>query len=91
LLNHVARELTGWGDDAVGEPLANVFVIVNELTRLPVESPVERVLREGNVVGVANHLILRARDGRNCPSMTPAPRSAMPTAVSPASWWCSAT
>jgi PAS domain S-box-containing protein len=67
VLNHVARELTGWGDDAVGEPLGKVFVIVNEETRLPAENPVERVLRDGKVVGLANHTILKRRDGRELP------------------------
>jgi two-component system cell cycle sensor histidine kinase/response regulator CckA len=68
LLNPVAEHLTGWRDaDAKGRPLAEVFRIVNEETRQPVESPVERVLREGTVVGLANHTLLLARDGREIP------------------------
>ena len=44
-----------------------MFVIVNEQTRQPVENPVERVLREGVVVGLANHTVLVARDGTERP------------------------
>ena len=44
-----------------------VFRIVNEQTRQPVENPVARVLREGVVVGLANHTVLIARDGTERP------------------------
>ena len=47
-LNGVAQELTGWTqEEAQGQPLETVFVILNEQTRQPVESPVEKVLRDG--------------------------------------------
>lgn len=68
LLNPVAEVLTGWlQDDACGKSLAEVFVIVNEETRLPVENPVERVLREGIVVGLANHTLLLTPQGAEFP------------------------
>jgi PAS domain S-box-containing protein len=68
LLNPVAQNLTGWNEaDAVGRPLDEVFCIVNEHTQQPVESPVTRVLREGTVVGLANHTVLCARDGKRRP------------------------
>jgi len=64
LMNPVAQQLTGWPTtDALGRPLAEVFRIVDEDTGRPVESPVDRVLRDGVVVGLANHTILVARDG----------------------------
>jgi PAS domain S-box-containing protein len=67
-LNPVAERLTGWTlAEAAGRPLAEVFRIVNELTREPVESPAEIVLREGRVVGLANHTVLVARDGSELP------------------------
>lgn len=63
-LNPVAAQLTGWTSaEARGKPLLIVFPIINELTRLPVDTPVERVLREGRVVGLANHTVLISRDG----------------------------
>jgi two-component system, sensor histidine kinase and response regulator len=67
-LNPAAEALTGWPTaDAVGRPLAEVFRIVNEQTRQPVEDPAARVLRSGAVVGLANHTALLARDGRETP------------------------
>jgi two-component system cell cycle sensor histidine kinase/response regulator CckA len=67
-MNGVARQLTGWGEaEALGQPLARVFRIINEDTRAEVESPVERVLREGVVVGLANHTLLIAKDGKERP------------------------
>jgi PAS domain S-box-containing protein len=63
LMNPVAEELCGWQQaNAVGKPLKDVFRIVNEATRSPVENPVDRVIREGRVVGLANRTILIARD-----------------------------
>jgi len=67
LMNGVAQELTGWREDeARGRPLAEVFVIVEEGSRRPVESPVDKVLREGKVVGLANHTLLISRHGLEC-------------------------
>ena len=67
-LNPVAEALTGWTQtEAVGQPLLDVFHIVNEYTREPAENPALRALREGVVVGLANHTILIARDGTEGP------------------------
>jgi PAS domain S-box-containing protein len=63
-LNAVAESLTGWTDaEAAGQPLDAVFRIVNENTRRPVENPAAKALREGTVVGLANHTLLIRRDG----------------------------
>ncbi len=67
-LNPVAERLTGWAEnEAQGKPLAEVFQIINEFTRDEVENPVDRVLREGLVVGLANHTLLIARDNTERP------------------------
>ncbi|MBV9891204.1 MAG: PAS domain S-box protein, partial [Rhizobacter sp.] len=67
-LNPVAESLTGWSVAAAdGQPLDAVFAIVNEQTRARVASPVERAVREGAVVGLANHTILIRRDGSEVP------------------------
>ncbi len=67
-LNPTAQALTGWDpQEAAGQPLERVFHIVNEDTRQVVENPVARVLREGTVVGLANHTLLIARDGQEIP------------------------
>ncbi len=64
-INPVAETLTGWkAGEAVGRPLAEIFHIVNEETRQLVESPTDKVKRLGNIVGLANHTVLIARDGR---------------------------
>lgn len=66
-INAVAEQLTAWSlADAAGKPLREVFRITNERTGDPVENPVDKALREGRVVGLANHTVLHARDGRSC-------------------------
>jgi PAS domain S-box-containing protein len=67
-LNDVAVSLTGWTTrEAIGRPLEDVFRIVNEDTRAPVQSPAARALREGVIVGLANHTVLLKRDGTESP------------------------
>jgi PAS domain S-box-containing protein len=66
--NKIALSLVKWPEvEVVGKHLDDVFRIVNEFTRKAVESPVARVLREGNIVGLANHTTLIARDGAEAP------------------------
>ncbi len=67
-LNPVAEELTGWMTaDAVGITLERVFSIVNETTREPVVNPAMRALKEGIIVGLANHTVLIAKNGIEIP------------------------
>jgi PAS domain S-box-containing protein len=85
LMNPVAEALTGWTQaEALGRPLKEVFRIVNKYTHAEVENPVQRVLREGVVVGLANHTLLIARDGRECPSLIAVRQSARRMAASAA-------
>src|SRR5262249_13870206 len=68
LLNPAAELLTGWPRGAAaGRPLGEVFVILNEQTRRPAESPVERVLASGQVAGLAGPTLLVARHGTGRP------------------------
>jgi PAS domain S-box-containing protein len=63
-MNPVAETLTGWPQaDALGRPLTQIFQIVNERTRRPVDNPALRAIHAGTVVGLANHTILVGRDG----------------------------
>jgi PAS domain S-box-containing protein len=63
-LNPVAEQLTGWqNSEASGRPLEEVFRIINEDSRQPVENPATKVLREGIIVGLANHTLLITKDG----------------------------
>jgi PAS domain S-box-containing protein len=64
-LNPVAESMTGWkAEDAIGQPIEKVFNVINEETRNPAPNPVFKVLREGVVVGLANHTSLIALDGK---------------------------
>lgn len=66
--NPVAEKLTGWSEaEALGCPLTEVFHIINETTRAVVENPVVHVLRDGVIVGLANHTLLVTRDGHEHP------------------------
>jgi PAS domain S-box-containing protein len=63
-LNPVAEKLTGWTlESAVSQPVETVFRIINELTREPTVNPIEKVLRAGTIVSLANHTALIAKDG----------------------------
>ncbi len=67
-MNGTAEGLTGWAqDEARGKPLDEVFRITNEVTGNVVESRVNIVLREGIIVGLANHTVLTAKDGTRRP------------------------
>ncbi len=63
-LNRQAQDLTGWTQpEAVTRRSHDVFRIVDETTREEVESPVDKVLRDRVVSGLANHTLLIAKDG----------------------------
>ena len=67
-LNPIAEALTGWSaTEAMQRPLSQIFHIVNERTRAPVENPVDKVLQSGLVQGLANHTVLLTKDGREVP------------------------
>jgi PAS domain S-box-containing protein len=64
-LNPVAESLTGWSnEEAQGRPLEDVFRIISEDTRTPIENPALRAMREGVISGLENHTLLISRDGR---------------------------
>ena len=63
-MNPIAESLTGWKQkEASGKHLKKIFNIINEKTGKQVDDPVTRVLREGIVVGLANHTLLISKDG----------------------------
>ena len=68
LMNTIAEQLTGYTEqEAIGTALEKVFVIINEQSRNKVESPVEKVLQSGSIVGLANHTLLVAKNGDEIP------------------------
>jgi len=67
-VNPVAESLTGWSqEEARGRQLREVFDVVKERTREPVENPVEKVLRQGEIVGLSNHTVLVTKSGSEFP------------------------
>jgi diguanylate cyclase (GGDEF)-like protein/PAS domain S-box-containing protein len=64
-LNPVAADLTGWmQEEAIGQPISNVFQIINEKNRQPAEDIVGRSLRDRHVVTLANNSVLITKDNR---------------------------
>jgi PAS domain S-box-containing protein len=64
-MNSVAESLTGWTRaEAAGKSMDLIFDIVNKETRRPVENPVKKVFRDGKVVGLADHTLLRGKSGK---------------------------
>lgn len=67
-MNSVAEKLTGWKEsEALKKSLDEVFVIVNQETHEKIESPFEKVVESGVVVGLANHTLLISKDNTNRP------------------------
>jgi PAS domain S-box-containing protein len=64
MMNPVACELTGWSQsEAMGRPLEDVFRIVKDTTREPLETPVTKVMRLNSIVGLGDHAALIRKDG----------------------------
>ena len=64
-LNPVAEELTGWdSQDASGRPIVEVFQVLSEATRQPIDSPITRCLREGRMVEMTEPSLLVNRRGQ---------------------------
>jgi PAS domain S-box-containing protein len=65
LMNRIAEELTGWQhQEAVGEPLQEVFVIIDSETELPRENPVNAVKAQNGIVLLDDNTVLISRDGK---------------------------
>lgn len=68
MLNKAAETLTGWSNEqAIGRPVPEVFRIVNEYTRLPIENPADRARHMNAVVALENHTCLIRKDGSEIP------------------------
>ncbi len=64
-MNPVAESLTGWENrEAQGQLIGKVLTVVDENTHVAGESPVARCLREGQVLGLAEHTVLVNRRGQ---------------------------
>lgn len=67
-INPVAEKLTGWPEEeARGKNIEEVFHLINEYTSKRMESPIYKVLRDGQITGSANDTLLLSKDGRRTP------------------------
>ena len=67
-LNPAAEAATGYSShEASGKPVDEVFNVFNEITAEAVPNPVARVISSGQIVGLANHTVLRNRSGQLVP------------------------
>jgi len=64
-MNPIAENMCGWQlPAALGKPLSDIFKIINSYSRKPVENPVDKVLENGKIIGLANHTVLISKDGK---------------------------
>jgi diguanylate cyclase (GGDEF)-like protein/PAS domain S-box-containing protein len=64
-MNPVAESLTGWENrEAQSQLIGDVLTVVDEATREASESPIVRCLREGQMLGLAEHTVLVNRRGQ---------------------------
>lgn len=68
-MNKAAQEITGWsGRDAKNRPFTDVFRLKSEITgNMIPDDPIRKVLREGKIVGLANHTLLINKQGHPVP------------------------
>lgn len=63
-MNPVAEQLTGWTiNEAREQSLKTIFPIINASTHEPIENPVDKVIKTGEIVYLSNHTTLIAKDG----------------------------
>lgn len=63
-MNPVAEQITGYSEEeAIGRPIGHVFRIFHEINLEPAEIPVDRVIKEGFIIGLANHTGLVTKSG----------------------------
>ena len=68
LLNKVAEQLTGWTlAEARGRPIWEVFRVIDETTRKPLDDPALKALRERHVTRLESGALLVTRDDRELP------------------------
>ena len=67
-MNEVAERLTGWASaEAVGKPVEDVLVLVQEQSPSTAPNPVREALLEGKVARLGDHTLLVRKDGTRIP------------------------
>jgi PAS domain S-box-containing protein len=68
LLNKVAEQLTGWSlTEARGKPIWEVFRVIDEASRKPLDDPALRALRERATTRLESGALLVTRDDKELP------------------------
>ena len=63
-INAVASRLTGWtATEAIGQPIAGVFRLIDSLSRADAPNPTWHALQGGTTTGLSDPKLLIARDG----------------------------
>lgn len=67
-INPEAEKLTGWSaEEARGHQLSEVYRIVNEETRQPIDNPVSQLLRASGDSSAGQHKLIVSREGADIP------------------------
>ncbi len=67
-MNYEAERITGWNvEEAKNRDITSVYKIFNEKTGRLIKNPVERILKRGFVIGLANHTLLLTKAGVKIP------------------------
>lgn len=65
-INTIAEQMTGYSlSEAIGQPVDTIFNIINEETQESVPTPVKKVLKDGKIIGLANHTALIDKFGQD--------------------------
>ncbi|MEI6753708.1 MAG: PocR ligand-binding domain-containing protein [Paludibacter sp.] len=63
-MNPIAEAMCGWTKtETIGKPLTDIFRLLNQKTNKPIENPVEKVMRTGKIIGLANNTVLITKTG----------------------------
>ena len=63
-MNPVAEKLTGWrAEEAIGRPVGEVLVLIDEVSHAPIADPVRRLLERHASGSAADHAMLVTRGG----------------------------
>lgn len=64
-MNPVAEQLTGWTlEEAFGEPIKNIFKIINASSREPIKDPFSCTLENGETLHLSKDIILISKNNR---------------------------
>jgi PAS domain S-box-containing protein len=67
-MNPIAQKITGWEqDEAIGNPLENIFRIENEETGERINLSIDNILQKGSIININDKILLITRYGTKIP------------------------